>query len=339
MIVSSDVAEPVNGANVISSLRIHNYRCFKRLHVKLAPLTVVIGKNDTGKSSFLRAILAWDWQQKDLTADDFFRRSSGASVEIAADFRDVSLTWSTEQAHRDQHFKVREKYLASNGLPRRLVQLFQFGPSGVPMASPVLADADVTPEFMSDGGNLPTLLDRFLRRDRRRFTQFVESARVQIAGLEDVNIRVPSPGQLAIDLSIDHGFDLDAGRASTGVRLMLFFVALSCHPALSPVLLIEEPENGVHPQRLGEIMKVLRGITRGAADSKPAQVILTTHSPYLLDHINLDTDQVLVFRRNDDGSRTAEPADKDRLKEFLDEFMLGEIWYNQSEEGLIKRGS
>jgi hypothetical protein len=43
------------------------------------------------------------------------------------------------------------------------------------------------------------------------------------------------------------------------------------------------------------------------------------------------------FKRNDDGSRTAEPVDTERLKDFLSEFMLGEVWYNQGEEGLVKR--
>ena len=37
------------------------------------------------------------------------------------------------------------------------------------------------------------------------------------------------------------------------------------------------------------------------------------------------------------GSRTAEPADAERLKVFLDEFMLGEVWYNEGEEGLVKK--
>ena len=48
---------------------------------------------------------------------------------------------------------------------------------------------------------------------------------------------------------------------------------------------------------------------------------------------------MLVFRRNDDGSRTCEPADAERLKNFLDEFMLGEVWYNEGEDGLVARKS
>jgi predicted ATPase len=86
-------------------------------------------------------------------------------------------------------------------------------------------------------------------------------------------------------------------------------------------------------------MLLLHEITRGEHGNHGAQVVLTTHSPHLLDFVDLQTDQILVFSRNEDGSRSAEPADADRLKTFLDEFMLGEVWYNQGEEGLVARKS
>lgn len=82
-------------------------------------------------------------------------------------------------------------------------------------------------------------------------------------------------------------------------------------------------------------MQLLRGITQGKFGKAPAQVILTTHSPYLLDYVKPEEDQVLVFQRADDGSRTAKPVDWGRLKEYFDGFMLGEIWFNEEEAGLV----
>ena len=46
---------------------------------------------------------------------------------------------------------------------------------------------------------------------------------------------------------------------------------------------------------------------------------------------------MLVFRRGDDGARTAEAVDAKRLELFLDEFKLGEVWFNQGEAGLVAR--
>lgn len=128
-------------------------------------------------------------------------------------------------------------------------------------------------------------------------------------------------------------------EASAGVQLLLFFVALAYHPRPPRTILLEEPENGIHSGRLADVIRLLRELTKGKYGGTRAQVVLTTHSPHLLDLIDLDQDQVLVFRRNDDGSRTAEPVDAERLKTYLDEFMLGEVWFNEQEEGLIKRGA
>ncbi len=206
------------------------------------------------------------------------------------------------------------------------------------MLSQGIADTDTAPALAEDGQNVPALLDYLLRKDRPRFFAFVEAMRDLVPGFEDIDIGTPDPSQRRIDLVIEKDFRIPADKTSVGLRLLLFFVALAYHPTPPKIILLEEPENGVHPKRLEDVMKLLRDITQGVHAGHKAQVILTTHSPHLLDYVDLDKDQVLVFSRNDDdGSRSAEPADADRLKNFLDEFMLGEVWYNEGEAGLVER--
>ena len=117
--------------------------------------------------------------------------------------------------------------------------------------------------------------------------------------------------------------------------MLFFFVALAHHPNPPDVALIEEPENGVHPKRLKDIVELFRSLTEGRLSGRQVQILMTTHSPYLLDHIKPPEDQVIVFRGESDGRRSAHEADEKRLKAFLDEFMLGEVWFNQGEEGLV----
>jgi predicted ATPase len=138
-----------------------------------------------------------------------------------------------------------------------------------------------------------------------------------------------------VNITIENGFKIAGDRLSAGVRMMFFFVALAHHPSPPDVVLIDEPEMGVHPKRLKDIMSLLRSLSEGKLTGKAVQVILTTHSPYLLDHVRLPEDQVIVFRREDSGDRSAQSVDQQRLKTFLDEFMLGEVWFNQGEEGLL----
>ncbi len=200
------------------------------------------------------------------------------------------------------------------------------------MTSAGLADAERM-HLGADGGMLPGVLDRLIREWRKhpeRLQQLVQSLQDLLPGFEDLDVRNPSKDSREVVLQIDGGLEIPAKECSAGLRMMLFFVTLAHMPDPPRVVLIEEPENGIHPRRLGDIMNLLRGLSEGRFGGHSAQVILTTHSPYLLDHVNVETDQVLVFERQDNGSRTARPVDAERLKIFLDDFMLGEVWFNET---------
>jgi predicted ATPase len=191
------------------------------------------------------------------------------------------------------------------------------------------------PTLNGDGRNLASILDIFLRRDRERFFRVRDILIKQVPGVEDINILTPAPDKRNINFTIDNGFEIDGNKTSVGVRLILFFIVLSNHPRPPKTILIEEPENGVHPGRLIEIIHMLRTLSEGKYGNCPTQIILSTHSPYLLDAVDLDQDQVLVFERGEQGDRHVKPVDKQKLKVFLDEFLLGEVWYNEGEKGLV----
>ena len=69
------------------------------------------------------------------------------------------------------------------------------------------------------------------------------------------------------------------------------------------------------------------------------QIILSTHSPYLIDCLDLDKHSVLVLRRDADGGCTARQVCKEKLRPFLNEFMLGEIWMNLGEEQIVEESA
>jgi predicted ATPase len=312
---------------MLTRVVIENFRCFRHLDVPLRPLTVLIGANDTGKSAFCESIVSLT-RNEGYGEKDCWRQDKKNRVTIGVSF-------DTRPKQILQHDSP-----ARQNITRELQPLVRFllPSAGLPMSSEGVAEASTfAPDLGSDGSGVPTLVDFLLRRDRRRFFAFVDAARSRIPGLDDLAIATPSSSTRRIDLVVEGGLTVTAERASAGVRLLLFFLALAFHPNPPKLIIIEEPENGLHPKRLADVMRLFRDITEGKLGGHKAQVVLTTHSPYLLDCVDLSKDQVLVFRRNDDGSRTAEPADAERLKTFLDEFLLGEIWYNQGEEGLVRK--
>jgi len=311
---------------MLSEIAITGFRCFPRAKAELRPLTVLLGQNDTGKSAFLAAIQHL-CEARAPQAEDHWRhdRSLHPSIEGMTERGHISLAGGGDQAAG-----------RASVTPLALYALPTGGPSLVGLGR----SDDVGPPALDTlGEEVPAFLDYLVRRDRPRFEAFVASMVQRVAGLEDVKVGHPDAAHRRVDLQIDRGLVLGPDQVSVGVRLLLFFVALSYHPTPPRVVLVEEPENGVHPRRLADLVNLLRDLTRGVHNTHPAQVILTTHSPYLLDEVDPDEAQILVFRRNDDGSRTPEPVDRERLKTFLDEFMLGEVWYNQGEEGLIAKAS
>lgn len=308
---------------MISQVNIENFRCFPTLSVELKPLTVLIGPNDSGKSAFLAALLAtfgsWSRDRTDAWRCDLKRRTY-----LAAQVGPKLATVIADSRPQGQAQRV----------PLRL-ELYRPPSRGFPFLGPGFADADGVPVMDEDGKNLPALLDFTLRHDRRRFEAYHAELKAVIPGFDDLIVATPKPETRRIELKLEQGLELPAENVSVGVRAMMFYLALAYHPKPPDVILIEEPENGLHPARLGEVMAVLRSITKGEHCGRAAQVIMTTHSPYLLDQVDPATDQVLVFRRNDDGSRTADPLDVNRVRGMLDISKLGEVWSLVTEQGLV----
>ena len=312
---------------MLQKVHIENFRCLRNVTVPLRPLTILIGPNDSGKSAFLGA-LEFLTQSRKANVFDHWRGDKSVKVSVSAKVKSARIT-------RDGKGRLVVEPAGEN--PLEPVGIFELPATGVPMESAGYRDEGAPPDLGWDGGKIPTLLDHLLRRDRARFGQWVRSMRELVDGFEEIEIGTPEPTRRRVEFVIEKGFRIPADNASVGVRLLIFFVGLAYHPSPPKLILLEEPENGVHPKRLADVVRLLREITQGVHGDHTAQVVLTTHSPHLLDYVDIENDQVLVFRRNDDGSRTAEPADAERLKNFLDEFMLGEVWYNEGEAGLVGR--
>jgi predicted ATPase len=311
---------------VLKNLDVQGFRCFRSLQVPIRPLTVLIGRNDTGKSAFLSALRflvdGGGFQRQDVWRDDQRMR--------------ISISGRLENGVEGSISNKENPNLGAFNV-LRAVGIYQLPSQGVAMKCNGVGDDGGPPAIGKSGEDVPALFDYLLRQDRKRFFAAVDALKNLIPGLEDLNVASPDPRERRLDLTVEKGFKIPADLSSTGVRMLLTFVAMAYHPRPPGLVLLEEPETGVHPERLADIMRLLREITEGKHGGRAAQVIMTTHSPYLLDLVDVEKDQVLVFRRQDDGSRTAEPADAARLKAFLGEFMLGEVWYNQGEEGLVAR--
>jgi predicted ATPase len=118
-------------------------------------------------------------------------------------------------------------------------------------------------------------------------------------------------------------------RMSDGELMFLAWLSLIFAPADfgAPLFCAEEPENHLHPRLLETLMELLNQ-RQNELGAKAAQLILTTHSPYLIDRMGLD--DLLIVEKREGATRCIRPASKVHLKELLEreELGLGELWYS-----------
>jgi predicted ATPase len=177
---------------------------------------------------------------------------------------------------------------------------------------------DLPSDFLSESANnLPLVLNDLENRSETRrvvneyLNKFYESAEAVTARLFGGTV------QLVVH---EHGRkEIPATRLSDGTLRYLCLLAVLCHPEPPPLVCLEEPEIGLHPDILPTVAELL------IQASERCQLIVTTHSDILVSALTERAESVLVCERDEDGSRLTR-LQSDKLKDWLDKYTLGEVW-------------
>jgi predicted ATPase len=148
-------------------------------------------------------------------------------------------------------------------------------------------------------------------------------------------------GRGSLELQTKDGTRVPSDAVSDGVWLALGYLVLALGPVERPVLLIDEPETGVHPAMLRRLATFFRALSSGEAFEgldvplPRIQLILTTHSPLLVNA--LEPEMIRIVQRGKDGATHVSPFPKGETIERLLEFEgPGEVWVNEGEEKLVE---
>ena len=113
---------------------------------------------------------------------------------------------------------------------------------------------------------------------------------------------------------------IPATRLSDGTMRFLCLAAILCHPTLPPLICIEKPEIGLHPDFLPIVAEML------VEASHRTQVIVTTHSDILVDALSHLPEAVLVCEK-ETSATTVRRLSQEALREWLEEeYSLGDLW-------------
>lgn len=386
---------------MIQTFHVQNYKALRDVTLELTPIHVLIGPNDSGKTSILEAIAAL-CRSVDLPLERAFAGSWNGTeliwhsagdpvVRLETDFSpDMPITrygWECRFAVSGRTARVTEEYVerqnggrnAFNSFGHNFTRVHHIIRNASPesdasmaaaaevhsllsgtqtyrwvprhLALPVAPDSKRRFRMEPSGFGLALCLDDILSYDRDRFIQLEQRYRSifphvrSIKLLQEPAFKAPDddPQQvLMLQRSDGKGlhfqFEGDAtlvpaSQVSDGLLLVLAYLTVLYLPEPPRLLLIEEPENGIHPARLEEVLTILKDLIR---NQKSTQVILTTHSPFVVSLFQ--PEEVTLCRKQSDGSIDVRRLSESKpVKEQMDFFTLGEIWTGEGDEALMQK--
>lgn len=173
-----------------------------------------------------------------------------------------------------------------------------------------------------DGSNIADYLLDLRRQDQNAFDGIVETMAYVLPYAKDIQPSVTSEIERKAWLQLtEEDFKVPGWMLSTGTLRLLALLALLRHPSPPPLIVVEEIENGLDPRSIHLLVEEIRN----AVLDGTTQVILTTHSPYLLDLLTLEH-LVLVERDVKGQPRFLRPADNENLQRWATDFAPGKLY-------------
>ncbi|MDE2822100.1 MAG: AAA family ATPase [Chloroflexota bacterium] len=116
---------------------------------------------------------------------------------------------------------------------------------------------------------------------------------------------------------------ITTARLSDGTLRYLTLLAILLHPEPPPLVAIEEPELGLHPDLIPEVAELM------VKASERVQLVVTTHSRMLVDALTEYPSSVVVCSK-ENGESQFERLDEAHLKQWLEPYSasatLGDLW-------------
>ena len=372
-------------ATFLNSFRLSNFKAIQdSKSVKLTPLTVFIGNNGSGKSSFIEGMETYRqivtdgldagmerWFGMQHVWNKAVRHQLGP---LGLQENPISFGISTkiEKASCRFDMKVNAKpgmngifiqeeniiqpgnrviHRASNGsvatisdgvtsswerkvssgksvLPQKLKsvisgwQFLALMPNHMGGPYPKKMTANGNLNLNTDGSNLAQYLLMIRDKDTTVFNDIVETMKCVLDYAENFEpFETQEIQRTMLVQMLEKDFSIPGWMLSTGTIRILALLAVLRNPDPPPLVVIEEIENGLDPRTIDLVLAEIRE----AVQSGTTQVIVTTHSPYFLDLVPLET-LVLVDRKKGGNPAFVRPAGDDDVKEWAKDFTPGKLY-------------
>lgn len=307
--------------------------------IQLGALNVIIGPNGSGKSNLIDAVALLKSTAKDIR--DTIRKGDGVTEWIwkgKADrpasvtaiianpkgkqpLRHIFAFRSEQQLFRleDEQIENEKPYSGETGS-----YFYYHYQHGRPVLNTQdgekrLINEDLTPDEsiltkLRDPVTYPEISYLANVYEKIRFYREWQFGRNTL----DILFRNPQRADSRNDI-LEGDFSIPATRLSDGALRYLCLLAILCDPTPPPLICIEEPEIGLHPDILPKLADLLLDA------SQRTQLIITTHSDSIVNALTKYPETVLICEKHA-GQTQIERLAPDHLKEWLKNYGLGELW-------------
>ncbi len=180
-------------------------------------------------------------------------------------------------------------------------------------------DVGDTYQLFSHGGNLAAVLYHLEHEDRRRYELICDQIGRVLPGFKSFAI-AEEYGSVILRWKAEWSDKTIGAHLTSDGSLRFFALATLLNlpsERLPDVILLDEPELGLHPAAIALLGSLIRSL------SAEKQIIVATQSSLLVD--SFDLDQIYVLNLEDGQTRVARP-DKEEYEHWLEEYSTGELW-------------
>ncbi|WP_224240361.1 AAA family ATPase [Hyalangium gracile] len=341
---------------MITEIEVKNFKTLRDVKIPLAPgITVMVGANNSGKSNALAVLKLLSEGERHL---DYLAATSalgGMQSVLARDAADpVRVVLRTRRPMEEERIygfqltpdgrkagewlakpqfrygqmqwdrlDLRHEQTWMEHLRKFLEATTVHDLSVAALRAPAIVRQDA--KLGTDGKDAAAVLDRLAGEHpslRDAIDETVQRAAHEVKRI--VTRPGPEPGTKVLGVEEKDGRVYGAEDVSDGLLLFIGVAVAAQLRASTPcILAIEEPERGIHPRRLRDLVDHLLRLTKSGV-----QVVLTTHSPTLLDEFRDTPESVLIFDRDEKGTHVTHLSDRPDWAEQLKGAPLGELWYS-----------
>lgn len=335
---------------------ISGYKSIKSAEVELRNINILIGANGAGKSNFLSLfnLIGWAYGQRlswyvamQGGVDKFLYQGRKTTDHISITFAQGSNSYAVSLAESDGRFIVEHEKLAYksdvadiasyreelslkdyNGMRRgdyikeyvSQIRVFHFHDTG--LKSPFAKENHIINDsyvMYPQGDNLAALLYRIKNEEPVVYKRIVKVIQSVAPYFLDFYFQPSQADMIRLQWQDQYSQNIyGPADFSDGTIRFIALVVLFLQPLLPKVIVIDEPELGLHPfaiQKLSGLIKV--------AAQKGTQIIIATQDADLIS--NFDPENVLTVNQSEDGTKITR-LNRAELENWLVEYSLGELW-------------